>query len=47
MGLLINTFQVSWLHMAWKMMVKLAVLKKKASERRNTKQQRKEAKKTK
>ncbi|XP_065898302.1 transmembrane protein 18-like isoform X2 [Dysidea avara] len=39
---------VSWLHMAWKMMVKVAVLKKKASERRSTKQQqRKEAKKTK
>jgi len=48
---LINAFQVSWLHMAWKMMVKVAVLKKRASER-STKQQkqqqhRKEAKKTK
>jgi len=46
-----NSFQISWLHTAWKMMVKVAVLKKKASERRSAKHQqqqhRKESKKTK
>ena len=41
----LRSMQISWLHLAWKLMMKVAVLKRKATERRNTKQDRKQAKK--
>ena len=40
------SMQMSWLHLAWELMVKVAVLKRKVTEKRKSKGDRKQAKKT-